>query len=308
MQTLPTATVFSRADARACGWSDSALGGAIQSGRVVRLRRDQFTCVDLRDDPRAAAIAAVRSCSGSVISHRSAALMHGLPLLQPPPVRSDLTVQPRRTGDVRGALLHRASLRERDVVEIDGVPVTAAARTLVDLARTVSLAAAVVTTDAALHNAMVDQEALDDVMRMCRRWPRIRKARPVLALADARSESPLESFSRLVIWKLRPPAPDLQAVICHREGWVIGRADFYWDEFGVVGEADGRSKYDDRDVLTAEKTRQEDLENPGVVVVRWGWIDAKNPHVLIRRLENAFERGRRRDASGFPRQWSVRAA
>ena len=25
----------------------------------------------------------------------------------------------------------------------------------------------------------------------------------------------------------------------------IGRLDFYWDEFGVVGEADGRAKYDD---------------------------------------------------------------
>ncbi len=119
--------------------------------------------------------------------------------------------------------------------------------------------------------------------------------------ADGRAESPLESVSRLVLRWLALPTPDLQTTLCDRNGVFLGRADFYWDEFGVAGEADGRLKYEDRDVLTAEKLRQEALEDPGVAIVRWGWRDAQyRPRPLGDRIVQAFERGRRRDRSGFP--------
>jgi hypothetical protein len=308
MRTLPTATVFTRADALSCGWSDSALTRAVRSGRVIRLRRNQFARVNAKDDPRLAAIAAARSCGGSVISHRSAAVLHDLPLLDPPP-RPDLTVRPDCTGDVTAALLHRASLRDEDVVELDGVLVTSVPRTLVDLARSVSVPAAVVTIDAALHRGWTNAEELGEVRRMCRTWPGASRVPQIFTLADARAESPLESFSRLVIRRLGIIAPALQPSLHDGSGRFLGRPDLYWDEFGVAGEADGRDKYDDRDVLTAEKLRQERLENAGLVVVRWGWTDARNrPQLLRQRLVRAFERGRRRDDSGFPRLWSVRPA
>lgn len=313
MRTLPAAAVFTRADARLLGWSDSALSRAVHSGRVIRLRRDQFTVRDGRDDPRAApdhwwqAMAAARSCGGAVISHRSAALMHGLPLLLPPPERPDLTVQPGSTGDVRGALLHRARLSPEDVVELDGQPVTSLARTVVDLARALPLTAAVVTADAALHGGLIDREALLRVLAGCRRWPGVRRARIAVSLADPRAESPLESYSRVVMGRLGLPRPELQVAV-YVGGRFAGRLDFYWDEFGVAGEADGRFKYDQRAVLTAEKERQEAMEDPGVVFARWGWSDVRQSSLLQRRLLRAFDRGRCRDRSGFPRQWSVRAA
>jgi hypothetical protein len=125
-------------------------------------------------------------------------------------------------------------------------------------------------------------------------------------LSDGRSESPLESISRLVLAWLGLPKPDLQPVILDQYGRPLGRLDFYWDEFGVAGEADGRSKYVSRAVLTAEKERQELLEDCGLVFVRWGW-DAPTslPHLLKARVEAGFERGLARDRSGFPRLWSV---
>jgi hypothetical protein len=105
------------------------------------------------------------------------------------------------------------------------------------------------------------------------------------------------------------PRPRLQPSIYDLDGRFLGRVDFYWDEFGVVGEADGRIKYDKRDVLTREKLRQEDLENAALVVVRWGWADTRSrPAALRRRLENAFERGRARDVAGIPRAWTVRSS
>jgi hypothetical protein len=78
-------------------------------------------------------------------------------------------------------------------------------------------------------------------------------------------------LSRLAFPALGIPRPALQTNIFDGHGLLIGRSDFYWDEPGVVGEADGRSKYDERDVLTREKQRQEDLENTALVVVLWGW-------------------------------------
>ena len=242
-----------------------------------------------------------------MISHRSAALMHGLSLLLPPPTRPDLTVQPRRTGDVQDALLHRATLRPQDVVLIDGAPVTSVARTVVDVARHVPTIAGVVTADEALHKELAAADEIAEVLAMCRSWPRIGRARTVVRLADGRSESPLESYSRLVILRLGLPSPRLQVAI-YVDGWFAGRVDFYWDDVGVAGEADGRSKYDGRQVLTAEKVRQEQMEDPGVVFARWGWLETRQPQLLQRRLLRAFDRGRRRDRSGFPRQWSVRVA
>jgi hypothetical protein len=301
--------VFSRADARACGWSDAALSRAVRSGRVLRLKHDQFTAPENRDDPRVIAAAAARSCRGSVVSHRSAAVIHGLPLLRPPPLRPDLTIAPRATGDVAGALLHRATLRPEDVTEIEGVPVTTVARALIDIARCSSTTAAVVSIDAALHRRLADAQDLEEIIGTCRHWPRIRRAKLALAVADARAESPLESFSRLVLRWLKLPTPGLQTTLYDETGVFLGRTDFYWDEFGVAGEADGRTKYDDRDVLTAEKLRQEELANSGIEVVRWGWADVRyRPRYLGERIRRAFDRGRRRDLSGFPRLWSVSGA
>ncbi|MGH8963294.1 MAG: hypothetical protein ACRDWT_19230, partial [Jatrophihabitantaceae bacterium] len=64
-----------------------------------------------------------------------------------------------------------------------------------------------------------------------------------------------------------------QAQLFDTGGRFVGRADFYWPEFGVVGEADGRMQYDDRTVLLAEKRRREALEALGLIVVRWHWTD-----------------------------------
>jgi very-short-patch-repair endonuclease len=305
---MPASPLFTRRELRAVGWSDSALDRAVRSGRIHRLRRDQFTTADRSVDPGLIAAAAARACTGAVVSHRSAALVHGLPLLQPPP-RPELTVPPRSTGDVAGALLHRATLRRDDLAEVAGVPLTAIARTLVDIGRSTSTSAAVVTMDAALNRGLTDIAAIEKVLCACWNWPGIRRAVRAVDRADGRSESPLESISRLVIGWLGLPAPQLQTPLHDDRGLFIGRADFYWPESGVVGEADGQTKYDTRAVLLEEKRRQESLESLGLIVVRWDWTDVtRRANLLRERIRSAFDRGDRRDRSGFPRGWSVRVS
>lgn len=306
MHVLPDTPTFSRTDSNRLGWSDSALARAVRSGRLVRVRRGHFTA-GCPPTPELLAIAAARACAGSVISHRSALLLHGLPLVGPRPEEPELTVPPRRRVDVPGAHVHRATLPPEHTTVVGDAPVTSVARTLIDVGRHRSASAAVAAMDHALHAGWTSIEELHDVLRACWNWPRVRRAARALRLTDARAESPLESVSRLVIGWLQLPAPDLQSLVLDRYGYPAGRLDFYWDESGVAGEADGRSKYDARDVLTSEKERQERLEDHGLVVVRWGWTDVTDrPHLLGARLRSAFTRGALRDRSGFTRLWSVR--
>ena len=252
-----------------------------------------------------AAKAAQRSCDRSVISHEAAALIHGLPLLRIP-AEPSVTVRPSGTGDLVRARLHRATLDDNDVVERDGVAVTSVARTAMDVARSGSTTDGVVTLDCALNRGLVTAEDIDDILRRCWNWPRIARASRAAGLADAHSESPLESVSRLVMGWAHLRKPQLQQLIRTRGGVFVGRADFYWDEFGVVGEADGVGKYQlSTTSLLDEKRRQERLEELGLVVVRCGWDAAVRPAGLRERIESAFTRGAARDRSGSPRLWSI---
>ncbi len=316
MRPLPDPTVFSRGEAKALGWTDAAISRALRGGRLVAIRRGQLTAPSAPvDDPylerdRAvivAASAAARARADSVISHHVAALLHGLPLLRPPPARPSLTVPPRARNESPDAHLLCATLTADDIVYVDGLPVTSIARTLVDLGRWDPTPSAVVAMDAALHLRLVTPDEIDTVVRRCWNWPRIARAARAIALVDARSESPLETVSRLAIQRLGLPTPVLQPEIVGADGVFIGRVDFYWDEFGVVGEADGAGKYARSSTsLLDEKRRQERLENREIVVARWGWDEVRRPSELRRRLENAFNRGQRRSRSGLPREWSIR--
>jgi hypothetical protein len=305
MRDLPDAPVFTVAEAQAAGWTHSALQNAVRHRRLTRLRRGVYTsCGEQR--ALVDAVAAARSYSRSVVSHRSAVLLHGLPLIGSQPPVPELTVPPRSNANMHSAHVHRARLRPHDICVVGDTAVTSIARTLIDLARHRALGTAVAATDAALHRGQVSVEQLDDVLLFCWNWPRVGRAQRAVRLSDSRTESPLESVSRLVIRWLNLPTPEPQRTLFDQYGRIVGQPDFYWDDYGVIGEADGRSKYDARRVLVNEKEHQEEFEDLGLVVVRWGWDHAiRRRHVLNARLQNGFQRGQARDRSGFPRLWTL---
>jgi hypothetical protein len=126
----------------------------------------------------------------------------------------------------------------------------------------------------------------------------------LIDFADERAASPLESISRLAFADFGLPPPEPQVTLVWDE-WGNPKiiVDFYWPDFGVVGEADGLLKYDDLDEpranpLRAEKLRQEELENLGYIVVRWTWDDIwRRPEWVVARLRRAFREGSRQRRS-----------
>lgn len=120
-------------------------------------------------------------------------------------------------------------------------------------------------------------------------WPGAPQARRVVALADRRRESPLESWSAWAFDKQGVPAPQWQVEIADALGNPIGRGDCWWHE-GLIGEADGRAKYRIRalergsasvegyeGVLHEERIREMQLRRTGALVLRWEARDVLVP-------------------------------
>jgi hypothetical protein len=150
---------------------------------------------------------------------------------------------------------------------------------VVDVARSQPFRAAVVAADAALRARCCTREELLAVVDACRGWPGTRQARRVIAFADPRADSPLESISRVAFHDYELPVPILQAVIGGYE-----RADFLWPDYRVIGEADGLGKYTSPEVLRREKEREQSIAQLGFTTFRWTWRDAyRRPDALAHR-------------------------
>jgi hypothetical protein len=305
--------VFTVAEAVAAGWTLPALKHGVRGGRIVRLDRSVYAPAISGGGPEAmrqrfaqASVAAVLVCRPAAATHRSAAVLAELPLWTTPS-RACVTVPPRYTGDARVAHLHRATLRLSDLLPGD-IPRSRSARTILDVARECGLEEAVVIGDAALHRSMTDLERINAVLLGCQNWPGFRRAAAVLPLLDGRAESPLESASRIRLIRSGVPAPEPQTEILDLAGYRIGFVDLYWDEYGVVGEIDGKDKYPRADPFQAwwaEKRRHDRLREVDIPVVRWGRADLGNLPHLVWRLGQAFAEGARRAG---PRRWVARSA
>ncbi|MGY1685848.1 type IV toxin-antitoxin system AbiEi family antitoxin domain-containing protein [Geodermatophilus sp. SYSU D00867] len=291
-----------RSEALAAGLSDDELARAVRRGELIRIRRGAYL------DPTAglprhhalvlATAPALRD--GSVVSHASAAVLHGLPLWRVAPGRVHVTRRPPAAGSGSARVhLHVARLAEDELVLVDGVLLTGLARTVVDLARSVPFESAVVTADGALAAGGVTREELTACLQRTGPVPGSRRAARVVAFADGRSGSVGESRSRVLLHRLGLPSPDLQVRLLRPDRSLVGRCDFGWRAHRTVGEFDGRVKYradegqDPGDVVFREKLREDEIRDSGWEVARWTWADLDAPAVVDRRIRRAFSRAGR---------------
>jgi hypothetical protein len=272
------AGLFSRQQALLANLSE----GSFERGRrrigLARAARGVYTALDLDAfDPRTRHLLQARALMLSLgddwcAGRRTAAVLHGLPLLGFAPSEVQLT-RPRSSARVRSSSRHRHinTLLPEERTLVDDLATTTLPRTVFDLARCESRWSAVVVMDAALR-AGVPLDELERVLRAHPGWPGIRQARWALAFADGRSESPLESLGRTTCVVEGLPVFEPQVlVLVHGE--PIARVDGLWRERLVVFEGDGAVKFDGAGVLPALLTRQERLREAGLPVVRADWGD-----------------------------------
>lgn len=272
--------VFTYAQARAAGYTEAEVRARVASGRWRRLRRGAFTPAATWNtaDERArhgilAVSAALTLGVDAAVSHTSAAVLLGAPTLGWP----DKVQVTRGSGGHRigGTLVHRALLPAEEVLVRGGIRLTTARRTLVDVARTEPFRAAVVIADGLLRAGLLDAADLDALRGAPLTGRGAGAARRVMAFADGLSDNPGESLSRVAIHAAGLPPPELQIEIAPRgpDGPGI-RVDYLWRRQRLVGEFDGRLKYQVPADLYTEKRREDRIRSMGYGVVRWGWAEA----------------------------------
>lgn len=293
-------------------WDDTRQQHAAKAaqGREVRIVRGAYI-----DEPYWAGlgahdrylltIRAVAEIRGArpVLSHWSAAAIHGLPIIGRWPDRVHITQDTAIGTRSRGIIVrHSLSLAAADVVEVEGLLVTSIVRTIIDLAVLSPAVSAVTTMDAARHIDRFGRRpplvALDEIREAWDARLPFRghsRAGKVIDFSVSNADSPIESVSR---WNMRImgiPSPILQQSHFDEQGF-IGDTDFSWPEYGAVGEADGDIKYldpalrrgrsADRVVLD-EKIREDRLRALPKTVARWRWAVALDPARLRRTLTAA---------------------
>jgi hypothetical protein len=309
---LPLSDTLSRGDAARRGMNDDDLRRLVAGRVLTRVRRNAYRDTAAHDVLSAeqrhavavrAAVAAHRV--DVVVSHQSAAVLHGLPVWGAPLDVVHLTTRRRNAGRRSGLVhIHTAPVAPDELCLVDGIAATTPARTVFDVACSMRFEAAVVIADAALHAGLTSPEDLLVQIERGRGRTGRPAARAAITFADGRSESVGESRSRVGMHVARVPVPDLQTEVCRSDGSVAGRPDFRWGR--LLGEFDGAVKYGRLvrpgetagDAVVREKRREDELRDLGFDMVRWGWADLGAPDRLYPRIHAAIERTGQQAASG----------
>lgn len=209
--------------------------------------------------------------------------------------------------DVRsqpGISISAERLDPRDLMVVDGLPLTSAARSVCFEMRYASTV-----ERAALHLSMAaydDLVSIDELMDYASRhpgWTGISRSRDGAALADENIWSPAE-FWMGVVWVRRAglPRPLCNAPLFDEHGRHIGTPDLFDQEVGLVGEYDGalhlQGAQRSRDLVREERFRDHGCEY--VTMLAADYADLSS---FIRRLRAAHQRAQ--DLDSGRRRWTL---
>jgi len=284
-------TPFTARDAAHHGVSRHQLGRLCRNRDVIRMLYGVYGSSHLDDSlsTRAAAVALVLP-PGAVLCRRTAAWIRGVDLRRPgePPLPVEVLVcagtqPPRRIG----VIAHQSAVPDDDVELVGGLPATAGLRTAVDLARFRSRTEAIVALDALAHAGIC---RLDDVAARApglRGRRGVRQLTDVIPLADRRSESPMETRTRILILDAGLPTPEVQYEVVDQWGQVIARLDLAYPLRRLGLEYDGRIAHTASSAFDRDRQRQNELLAGGWVLLRFVARDVLGrPQYVVRQIES----------------------
>lgn len=277
------------AEAMRLGLTGNDLQGLVRRGRLERVAHGAYVWPDALTTATARHLASVRALvrarPGVAVSHVSAAVLHGLPVL-----RSDLghmhLTHRRDTGQTRRRstfTVHRLPAAQtggrgsapKPFTEADGLHVVVPALAVLGTVLVAGVPSGIAAADRALGRGLVTRDELAEWLDLMRHTPGLGTVRHVVAHASPSAESAGESLARLVLIELGYVViPQFRIVL--EDGRVLARVDFYLPELGVVVEFDGRIKYEGLDgaaALAAEKQREDGIRALGYGMARLVWAD-----------------------------------
>jgi hypothetical protein len=194
----------------------------------------------------------------------------------------------------KGLVVHRGSAPADDLTEVQGIPVLALDRVLVDLLceRRMPAHDALAVTDQALAAAGDETAPLRGRLeeRLTHRPDRrgTRRAARLLDLATGRAASPAESHLLLVLVDLGFPRPELNWPLASPWGGLLRVLDFAWPQLRIAVEYQGYAVHAGRDAQ--DEARADDLRRRGWIIEFADAADLRDPRGLAARLREAFTR------------------
>jgi hypothetical protein len=303
-----------RRGARARGLHHVFIQEKLDSGEWIRLcpgvfaRAGEFAQLTPADQ-HLALIEAVLPCISpdAALSHISAAVARRWSLWRPDLTKVHITRSRSNGGrSAKQMVVHSGSIAG-EIEEVYGYTVTSAARTVLDIARTLPFEEAVVIGDSAVRNEVdLRVDDLRELLEAAGPRPGLRAARRAIAFLDPLAANAAESRARVFFHINGFPAPVTQFRIERGNGQVYF-ADFKFDDptgrfAGILGELDGKIKYSGiygapGDIFYDEKTREDEIRAAGYAVFRFGVADLAAPGKMLRHMKIlGLEPGLRRAA------------
>ena len=268
------------------GLSETSIRRWVRSGRLFRKHRGVYAVGRTSLTAKGRAYAAVRaSGAGAAVSGRCAAIVRDL-LLVAMPAQIEVVVPGTGARPVRG-IRRRSSttLAPGDVSEVEGIPCTTVARTLVDLGDREAERIVEQAWARAELLRVFDRRAVEDAARRAGTTRGARIARGLLASAATPplTDTEIEEF---LLAEVRPALkpPECQRWITFDDGGPAIRADFLWPAERLVVEADGGAAHMTRRAFEDDRRRDQRLAAAGYTVVRFTWRQLSDDPDNVRRV------------------------
>ena len=280
--------MVTRAQLLGVGIASGAINRRVRSGRLHPVHRGVYLVGHAVMVDGARELAAVLACgAGAVVSHLSAATLFQLLPYPAKPRPVDVTVpggrDPARRAGIR---IHCVgSLDRRDTRTLRGIPITAPARTLLDLGsilppylleRTVA--------EAEVRRLARRRDFLDQLDRnRGRRGTRVLRRVLDLDGGPAFTRSKAERLLLKLVRAAHLPVPETNARI---EGYEV---DFVWREHKLVVEFDSFQFHSPRARFERDRARDAELAAAGYTVIRVTWRQlVDSPEAVVARIAQAL--------------------
>lgn len=259
--------VFSRAQAEELGLSETQRVKRVSSGRWESPHRGVYRIAGSPESWEAKVMGACLAAGWSGrASHRSAAVIHGLP----GGTRNVVEITCRRWRRARHdeLVVHESSgFDEGDTTTCSAIPVTSVAVTLLDLGSVVHEHVVEQAVDVAVRRGSVTVAELEATLQRLGRRGRDGTA-ALRATVDARgptlgrTESPAETTMRRMLVRNGLPEPELQFVVRDR-GVFLARVDAAYPRWRIAVEYESYEFHDSRRAQVRDSHRRNLLLTAG---------------------------------------------
>jgi hypothetical protein len=234
--------------------------------RYVAIHHDVY----IAKDTEVTAVLRAKACwlrtrGHGVLAGFSASALHGAKWIDARLPATAIDTNRRRKP---GITVWAVAIDDDEVQSIDGMRVTTATRTAVDLACRYPLDRAVVAIDAL---ARATRLKVPDIELAAARHPGrhgLEWARKAIELVDPGAESPQETRVRLLIIRAGYPPPETQIPVYNEYGVLIGEVDMGWRDPKIAVDYEGKHHRMSREQFDKDIRRIRDLTEADWIVIR----------------------------------------